>query len=75
MHMSHISHYRVLPWTMGPLTSLESTVKVPDRKSLQRANRLSSDFPLGGGGGAVPDYKYRHNKPESEFLIGQAEYL
>ena len=25
-------------------------------------------------GGAVPDYKYGHNKPESEFLTGQAEY-
>ena len=26
-------------------------------------------------GGMVPDYKYGHNKPESEFLTGQAEYL
>ena len=26
-------------------------------------------------GGAVPDYKYRCNKPEGEFLTGQAEYL
>ena len=25
-------------------------------------------------GGAVPDYKYGCNKPESEFLTGQAEY-
>ena len=25
-------------------------------------------------GGAVPDYKYVHNKPESEFLTGQVEY-
>ena len=25
-------------------------------------------------GGVVPDYKYGHNKPESEFLTGQAEY-
>ena len=25
-------------------------------------------------GGAVPDYKYGRNKPESEFLTGQAEY-
>ena len=25
-------------------------------------------------GGVVPDYKYVHNKPESEFLTGQAEY-
>jgi len=25
-------------------------------------------------GGVVPDYKYRRNKPESEFLTGQAEY-
>ena len=24
--------------------------------------------------GAVPDYKYGRNKPESEFLTGQAEY-
>ena len=29
---------------------------------------------MGGGGGAVPDYKYGRNKPESEFLTGQAEY-
>ena len=25
-------------------------------------------------GGMVPDYKYGRNKPESEFLTGQAEY-
>ena len=25
-------------------------------------------------GGTVPDYKYGCNKPESEFLTGQAEY-
>ena len=25
-------------------------------------------------GGAVPDYKYVRNKPESGFLTGQAEY-
>ena len=25
-------------------------------------------------GGGVPDYKYRRNKPESEFLTVQAEY-
>ena len=25
-------------------------------------------------GEAVPDHKYRRNKPESEFLTGQAEY-
>ena len=29
----------------------------------------------GGCRGAVPDYKYGHNKPESEFISGQAEYL
>ena len=28
-----------------------------------------------GGGGAVPNYKYKCNKPESEFLTGQVEYL
>ena len=27
--MSHIRHYLVLPWTAGPLTSLESIAKVP----------------------------------------------
>ena len=26
------------------------------------------------GGGAVPDHKYAHNKPESEFLTSQVEY-
>ena len=25
-------------------------------------------------GGTVPDYKYMHNKPESEVLAGQVEY-
>ena len=25
-------------------------------------------------GGAVPDYKYGRNKPQSEFLTGEAEY-
>ena len=30
--MSHIRHYRVLPWATGPLTLLESTAKVPDRQ-------------------------------------------
>ena len=30
--MSHIRHYRVLPWATGPLTSLESIGKVPDRQ-------------------------------------------
>ena len=30
--MSHIRHYRVLPWATGTLTSLESVAKVPDRK-------------------------------------------
>ena len=29
---------------------------------------------VGGGGGAVPDYKYGRNKLESEFLTGVAEY-
>ena len=29
----------------------------------------------GGRRGAVPDYKYGRNKPESEFHTGQAEYL
>ena len=28
---SHIRHYRVLPWTMGPLTSLESITEVSDK--------------------------------------------
>ena len=28
----------------------------------------------GRRGGAVPDYKYGHNKPESEFLTVQAEH-
>ena len=28
--MSHISHYRVLPLAMGPLTSLESIAEVPN---------------------------------------------
>ena len=28
--MSHIRHYRVLPWATGPLTLLESIAKVPD---------------------------------------------
>jgi len=28
----------------------------------------------GRRGGAVPNYKYGRNKPESEFLTGQAEY-
>ena len=27
-----------------------------------------------GGGGAVPDYKYGRNAPESDFLTSQAEY-
>ena len=26
------------------------------------------------GGRVVPDYKYGHNKPESKFPTGQAEY-
>ena len=29
----------------------------------------------GGPRDAVPDYKYVHNKTESEFLTGQVEYL
>ena len=28
----------------------------------------------GGRRGVVPDYKYGRNKPESEFLTGQAEH-
>ena len=28
--MSHIRHYRVLPWATGPLTLLESITEVPD---------------------------------------------
>ena len=28
--LSHIRHYRVLPWATGPLTLLESIAKVPD---------------------------------------------
>ena len=35
--MSHIRHYRVLPWATGLLTLLESIAKVPDRQSLKRA--------------------------------------
>ena len=42
--MSHIKHYRVVPWSTGPLTLLESIAKVQTGKSLKRANRLSSDF-------------------------------
>ena len=42
--MSHIRHYRVVPWETGPLTLLESIAKVQTGKSLKRANRLSSDF-------------------------------
>ena len=30
--MSHIRHYRVLPWATGPLTLLESIAKVPDQQ-------------------------------------------
>ena len=30
--MSHIRHYQMLPWATGPLTSLESIAKVPDRQ-------------------------------------------
>ena len=30
--MSHIRHYRVVPWATGPLTLLESIAKVPDRQ-------------------------------------------
>ena len=30
--MSHIRHYRVLPWATGPLTFLESIAEVPDRR-------------------------------------------
>ena len=42
--MSHIMHYRVVPWETGSLTLLESIAKVQTGKSLKRANRLSSDF-------------------------------
>ena len=41
--MSHIRHYRVVPWETGPLALLESIAKVQTGKSLKRANRLSSD--------------------------------
>ena len=30
--MSHIRHYRVLPWATRPLTLLESIAKIPDRQ-------------------------------------------
>ena len=30
--MSLISHYRVLPWALGLLTSLESIAEVPDQQ-------------------------------------------
>ena len=30
--MSHIRHYRVLPWATGPSTSLESIAKVSDQQ-------------------------------------------
>ena len=42
--MSHIRHYRVVPWETGPLTLLESIAKVQTGKSLKWANRLSSDY-------------------------------
>ena len=42
--MSHIRHYRVLPWVTGTLTLPESIAKVPDRQVTKRANPLSSDF-------------------------------
>ena len=42
--MSHIRHYRVLPWATGTLLLLESITKVPDQQLPKRANRLSSDF-------------------------------
>ena len=44
--MSHISHYRVVPWETGPLTLLESIAKVQTGKPLNRANHLSSHFLL-----------------------------
>ena len=34
--MSHIRHYRVLPWAMGTLPTLESIAKVPDRQVTKR---------------------------------------
>ena len=42
--MSHIRHYRVVPWATEPLTLLESIAKVQTGKSLKPANHLSSDF-------------------------------
>ena len=42
--ISHIRHYRAVPWETGPLTLLESIAKVQTGKLLKRANRLSSDF-------------------------------
>ena len=40
--MSHIRHYRALPWATGPLTLLESTAKVPDRQVAKTATSSSS---------------------------------
>ena len=41
--MSHINHYRVLPWAIGPLTLLESITKVPDQY-VAKMGKLSFDF-------------------------------
>ena len=35
---------------------------------------MTSDGYEADVGGGVPDYKYGHNKPESEFLTVQVEY-
>ena len=40
-----IRHYRVLPWAAGPLTSLESIAKVPDRQ-VAKTGKSSTDFLL-----------------------------
>ena len=36
--MSHIRHYRVLPWATGPLTSPKGIAEVPDWQVAKRAN-------------------------------------
>ena len=43
--MSHIRHYRVLPWATGLLTLLESIPKVPDRQ-VAKTGKLSIFFSL-----------------------------
>ena len=49
--MSHITHYRVLPWTKGLLTSPESIAEVPDWQAIKTAKfslslSLSLSLPL-----------------------------